>query len=113
MDTGVTAAEPEILADPRVPYPPITTDTECRTEPNRWHPAKYSNPVIEARQAIHACRRCPHARACLLWALANPELSKHGIWAATHPYQRRLLRDGLVERLGEDWVGVVTGRPAA
>jgi len=101
------------LADPRVPYPRTTEETACRTRPQRWFPVRYSRDSIEQQQARNACLRCPLAEQCLLWALANPELTEHGIWAATSPKKRAHLRTSLVERLGADWVAVVADRRQA
>ena len=100
-------------ADPGVPYPLITEETACRTRSERWFPARYSQDSIEQHQARNACLRCLVAEQCLLWALANPELSEHGIWAATSPKKRTHLRTSLVERLGADWVAVVVAQRRA
>ncbi|MFE0633499.1 WhiB family transcriptional regulator [Streptomyces sp. NPDC058864] len=60
-------------------------------------------------QATAACVPCPLASDCLKWALANPDLTQTGIWAATTPRQRCTLRQRLVARLGPDWVAIVAG----
>ncbi|WP_398691773.1 hypothetical protein [Streptomyces atratus] len=46
-------------------------------------------------------------KGCLKWVLANPDLTKTGVWAATTKRDRTQLRKQLVARLGEDWIGVV------
>jgi WhiB family redox-sensing transcriptional regulator len=99
-------------ADPRVPAPDFhNAPAACQDQPDRWLPDTYGDR-IEIRQAVNICKRCPHAPACLLYALANPALTRHGIWAATNPYKRTQLRERLRQRLGDDWVGTVTGKPA-
>ncbi|MDD7942567.1 WhiB family transcriptional regulator [Actinomycetospora lutea] len=40
--------------------------------------------------ARHVCRFCPVQRECLAWALDSGE--DHGVWAATIPGERRLMR---------------------
>ena len=102
-----------VTSDPRVPFPAVTGGTACRTRPERWFPARYGEDSIERHQAVNACKRCPLAEECLLWALANPELTEHGIWAATTPTKRTYLRQSLQARLGTDWVAVVAARRRA
>jgi hypothetical protein len=97
-------------ADPRISYPQATRPTACREQPQRWFPELYGSGSTENRQAKNACRRCPVAEQCLFWALANPELSEHGIWAATSPDKRTQLRHSLEARLGPDWIAVVADR---
>ena len=113
MTTAASNTEAVTSADPRVPFPPITAQTACRTEPDRWFPDRYGEDSIERHQAVNACKGCPLAEQCLLWALANPELTEHGIWAATTPRQRTYLRQSLRARLGRDWVAVVATRRRA
>ncbi|GAB2606878.1 hypothetical protein GCM10027168_44660 [Streptomyces capparidis] len=67
----------------------------------------------EIARAKRACAACPVVADCLKWALANPDLTRVGVWAATTPRDRAALRRRLVDRLGEDWVGVVSARDQA
>jgi len=103
-----------VQADARIPFPYSPTPTACRTQPQTfaYDRGTGSDPEVRARiaQAKFACRRCPIATACLQWALAHPELTPEGIWAATTATERTGLRNRLVARLGKDWVGVVAGR---
>ncbi|MFI8186206.1 WhiB family transcriptional regulator [Actinacidiphila glaucinigra] len=98
-------------ADPRIPFPYSATPTACRAEPGlfAYEHGDSTSADITARvdTATAACAACPLASDCLKWALANPDLTQTGIWAATTPRQRCTLRQRLVARLGPDWVGVV------
>lgn len=49
--------------------------------------AAVQEQVAAARQV---CRLCPVQRECLAWALDSGQ--DHGIWAATTPGERRLMR---------------------
>lgn len=64
-------------------------------------------------EASRACAGCPIVENCLKWALANPDLTETGVWAATTHRTRRRIRRNLTARLGPDWVEVVArrGRP--
>ncbi|MFB7293603.1 WhiB family transcriptional regulator [Actinacidiphila glaucinigra] len=109
-------------ADPRIPFPYSATPTACRAEPELFayeHGDSNSDDItIRVDQATTACAACPLAPRCLKWALANPDLTQTGIWAATTPRQRCTLRQRLIDRLGPDWVAIVaehdrrrSGRP--
>ncbi|MDQ1033623.1 hypothetical protein QFZ75_000039 [Streptomyces sp. V3I8] len=104
-------------ADPRIPFPHANTTLACRVDPALFvheyghHSSKAAQERIEGARA--ACRRCPIAAGCLKWALANPELTPTGIWAATIPRERKVLRRRLQERHGLDWVGVVAAADRA
>ncbi|MFJ9729269.1 WhiB family transcriptional regulator [Streptomyces sp. NPDC101209] len=101
--------KPHIEADPRIPFPQAETTLACRTNPGLFHYEGSTSPEDRARieRARTACRGCPIAEGCLKWALANPSLTRTGIWAATTTRQRTRLRRSLHLRLGSDWVGVV------
>lgn len=45
------------------------------------------------REAKITCSECPYMKACLLYALKNPELM--GIWGGTNDYQRKNMRKGI------------------
>ncbi|GHB68060.1 hypothetical protein GCM10010377_68720 [Streptomyces viridiviolaceus] len=108
--TKNTRTGPAIEADPRIPFPHSPTPTVCKATPALFaHDLGDSTPEASDRmhQAKTACRACPIAADCLKWALANPTLTREGIWAATTARERTTLRRRLVERLGKDWVGVV------
>ncbi|WP_314416176.1 WhiB family transcriptional regulator [Streptomyces kroppenstedtii] len=98
-------------ADPRIPFPHTDARLACRTDPS-WFVQEHgqmSNADDRARieRARTACRGCPIAADCLKWALANPELTPTGVWAATISRERKALRRRLQLRHGLDWVGVV------
>ncbi|MFB7292231.1 WhiB family transcriptional regulator [Actinacidiphila glaucinigra] len=101
-------------ADPRIPFPHSTTPTACRAEPElfAYERGGSTSADFDARvdMATAACSACPLASGCLKWALANPDLTQTGIWAATTPRQRCTLRQRLIARLGPDWVAVVAER---
>lgn len=109
--TGTRAGTPNAPAAPTatIPFPAIPTTSPCKQHPD-WYTHEESSS-IQARQNIAdarlGCAACPAAKACLLWALANPDLATVGIWASTTPYQRTVLRNRLVNRLGRNWVTVV------
>ncbi|WP_369228430.1 WhiB family transcriptional regulator (plasmid) [Streptomyces sp. R39] len=101
------------LADKRIPFPRTLLSLPCRDDPAQFA----FEDVTDARQreltltrARHTCSGCPVVHSCLKWALANPSLTRRGVWAATTPSKRRELRKRLVIRLGDDWVGVLAGR---
>ncbi|MCX5318111.1 WhiB family transcriptional regulator [Streptomyces sp. NBC_00154] len=94
------AAPPKILVDQIVPRPQLTGSEPCHTGTARFSHDSYRADQPETREAQRACRRCPFAAECLVWALANPELAPEGIWAATTPRERSVLRRRLTTRLG-------------
>lgn len=99
-----------VAADPRIPRPD-TTNAPC----SRANVAEQHGPDATPRQAAMArkrCRRCPAARGCLLWALANPDLVPDGTWGGTTPEWRDAKRAQLADRLGDDWVSVVAAAEA-
>ncbi|MGW7130026.1 WhiB family transcriptional regulator [Streptomyces bobili] len=102
-------------ADPRIPFPFTETPTACQLNPDRFSHEQTSTRTAEQdiAQAKAACSRCPIAKDCLKWALAHPDLTQIGVWAATTTRQRTELRRRLVARLGPDWVGVVAQREQA
>lgn len=112
--TGVANAPAIVLADDRIPFPETDQVLRCRTSPALFQLEDIRNTDKDPRarekalaQAKHACSGCPIVQGCLKWALANPGLTKTGVWAATTKRDRTQLRKELVARLGEDWVGVV------
>ncbi|MFJ3594662.1 WhiB family transcriptional regulator [Streptomyces sp. NPDC090082] len=106
---------PQILAaDDRIPFPETDQVLRCRTSPALFSIEDIHDTKKEPRarekalaKAKHACSGCPIVEGCLKWALANPRLTRTGVWAATTKRDRTQLRKQLVARLGEDWVGVV------
>ncbi|GGP90242.1 WhiB family transcriptional regulator [Streptomyces melanogenes] len=103
-----------IIADTRIPFPHTEQPLRCRTTPDLFAIEDIHDTDEEPRgrekalaKATHACSGCPVVTGCLKWALANPELTKAGVWAATTLRERTRLRKQLVGRLGDDWVGVV------
>ncbi|MFH8342959.1 WhiB family transcriptional regulator [Streptomyces sp. AM6-12] len=112
--TGVPQPPTFIAADDRIPFPETDQVLRCRKEPGLFQiediPHTDQDPRVREKalaQAKHACSGCPIVKDCLKWALANPALTKTGVWAATTKRDRTQLRKQLVARLGEDWVGVV------
>ncbi len=112
--TGVPQPPTFIAADDRIPFPDTDQALRCRTSPDLFAIEDIHNTDKDPRarekvlaQAKHACSGCPIVKDCLKWALANPGLTKTGVWAATTKRDRKQLRKQLVARLGEDWVGVV------
>ncbi|GAB2891816.1 WhiB family transcriptional regulator [Streptomyces mayteni] len=100
--------------DPRIPFPPTPSPTPCRATPDLFSQDTPGNLDPEqAAQAKQACRGCPIAEGCLKWALANPHLTRGGVWAATTPRERIRLGRRLAERLGDDWIEVVAARDSA
>ncbi|MDH6604388.1 hypothetical protein M2164_000021 [Streptomyces sp. SAI-208] len=101
------------LADERIPFPHTDGPT-----PRQDHPALFAFEEVADRtqrsktiaRAKLACSGCPIVQGCLKWALANPSLTRTGVWAATTPGKRGALRLGLVQRFGDDWVGVVAAQ---
>ncbi len=102
-------------ADPRIPLPRSETRTACRAHPEWFSHEKTGTRAAEKEiaKAKRACSGCPIVTDCRKWALANPQLTPVGVWAATTARQRTELRRRLVERLGEDWVGVFAAQDAA
>ncbi|MDT0493677.1 WhiB family transcriptional regulator [Streptomyces griseus] len=115
--TGVPQSSTFIVADDRIPFPETDQVLRCRTSPALFQIEDIPNTDQDPRarekalaQAKHACSGCPIVRDCLKWALANPTLTRTGVWAATTKRDRTQLRKQLMARLGEDWVGVVAER---
>lgn len=111
--TGVPQPPTFIAADTRIPFPDSDQPLACRTDPVLFAIEDVStadDPRARERataQAKKACSTCPVVTACLKWALANPDLTQTGVWAATTKRERKRLRKQLVARLGDDWPGVV------
>ncbi|MFD8958831.1 WhiB family transcriptional regulator [Streptomyces caelestis] len=108
--TGTATLVP---ADTRIPFPVSDQPLACRTDPALFaiedvstadDPRAREKSTAEAKQA---CSTCPVVTECLKWALANPDLTPTGVWAATTKRDRTRLRKQLVARLGADWPGVV------
>lgn len=115
--TGVPSPPAIVLADDRIPFPETDQVLRCRTSPALFQLEDIRNTDKDPRArekaltaAKHACSGCPIVQGCLKWALANPSLTKTGVWAATTKRDRTQLRKELVARLGEDWVGVVAAQ---
>ncbi|WP_432020278.1 WhiB family transcriptional regulator [Streptomyces sp. 1222.5] len=114
--TGVPQPPTFIAADDRIPFPETDQVLRCRTSPALFQiediPTDQDPRAREKAlaKAKHACSGCPIVKDCLKWALANPALTKTGVWAATTKRDRTQLRKQLVARLGADWVGVVAER---
>ncbi|MDQ0408737.1 WhiB family transcriptional regulator [Streptomyces sp. NPDC000349] len=112
--TGVAKLPDIVPADDRIPFPHTDQALRCRTEPGLFAIEDIHNTDEDPRarekalvKAKHACSSCPIVDGCLKWALANADLTKAGVWAATTARDRKQLRKKLVARLGEDWVDVV------
>jgi WhiB family redox-sensing transcriptional regulator len=102
------------VLDERIPFPRTDAPLPCRTNP-RWFSHDRILPAADQAQediarARQACRSCPVAEGCLKWALAHPDSTTVGVWAATTATERGALRRRLRERLGEAWVEVVAHR---
>lgn len=95
--------------DARISFPRTDTPLACQAHPDWFAHEQSSLPAAQQdiARAKHACAGCPIAVGCLKWALANPGPSRIGVWAATTPRERSILRRRLQMRLGSDWVGVV------
>ncbi|MFB7552616.1 WhiB family transcriptional regulator [Streptomyces sp. NPDC056154] len=111
--TGVPNPPAIVPADDRIPFPHTDQVLRCRTEPDLFSiedihtdedPRAREKALVKAK---HACSGCPIVKGCLKWALANADLTKTGVWAATTARDRKQLRKQLVARLGDDWIGVV------
>lgn len=102
-----------VPADTRIPFPDTDQPLDCRTEPRLFAIEDVStadDPRARQKATVHAkqaCSTCPVVTECLKWALANPDLTPTGVWAATTRGDRNRLRKQLVARLGHDWRGVV------
>ncbi|MFF2236325.1 WhiB family transcriptional regulator [Streptomyces anulatus] len=100
-------------ADGRLPFPVSEQPLSCRTDPALFAIEDVStdkDPRAREKalaQARRACSGCPVVTGCLKWALANPDLTKSGVWAAATKRDRNGLRKQLTARLGDDWAGVV------
>lgn len=98
------------VADERIPFPRTARPTPCQDDPALVAFEEAADRLQRTKtiaRAKVACSGCPVVQGCLKWALANPSLTRRGVWAATTPGKRGALRNGLVRRLGDDWVGVV------
>jgi WhiB family redox-sensing transcriptional regulator len=98
------------LADERIPFPRTDRPTPCQDDPALFAFEEATDRTQRTKtiaRAKLACSGCPIVQGCLKWALANPSLTRTGVWAATTPGKRGALRQGLVQRFGDDWVGVV------
>lgn len=99
--------------DPRFPFPHHPTPPRCKADPARFDFANGDRTSDRAtterrlEQARRACSGCPIVRDCLRWALVNKALTKTGVYAATTPSQRTILRKRLADRLGPDWIDVL------
>ncbi|MFJ1901996.1 RHS repeat-associated core domain-containing protein [Streptomyces sp. NPDC088115] len=108
--TGTATLVP---ADTRIPFPVSDQPLACRTKSALFAIEDVSitdDPRAREKataQAKQACSGCPVVTGCLKWALANPDLTQTGVWAATTKRDRTRLRKQLVARHGDDWVGVV------
>ncbi|MFJ7242665.1 WhiB family transcriptional regulator [Streptomyces olivaceus] len=118
--TGI--ANPGSIADPdpRFPFPHSPAPTRCHSEPATFDFAKgdrsgESRAATEQRldRARQACSGCPIVKDCLRWALVNKDLTRVGIFAATTPVQRVVLRKRLADRLGPDWIDVLADQDQA
>ncbi|MEU6680913.1 WhiB family transcriptional regulator [Streptomyces sp. NPDC046925] len=112
--SGVPNAPTLISADDRIPFPHTDQRLRCRTEPALFAIEDVHNTEDDSHarekvliKAKRACSGCPIVTGCLKWALANPDLTKTGVWAATTARDRKQLLAQLTDRLGEDWIGVV------
>lgn len=73
------------------------TNAACLgVDPELFFPISHDGPagVKETEQAKAVCRACPARPACLAHAVADPP--EFGVWAATTPAERRILRRGRV-----------------
>ncbi|MFD5978190.1 WhiB family transcriptional regulator [Streptomyces bacillaris] len=111
--TGVPQPPSFIPADTRIPFPVSEQPLSCRTDPallaiedvsTADDPRAREKATAQAKQT---CSGCPVVTGCLKWALANPDLTQTGVWAATTKRDRTRLRKQLTVRHGDDWVGVV------
>ncbi|MEW1761532.1 WhiB family transcriptional regulator [Streptomyces cyaneofuscatus] len=102
-----------VPADTRFTFPDSDRPLACRTDPALFAIEDVSttdDPRAREKataQAKKACAGCPVAAECLKWALANPDMTPTGVWAATTKRDRTRLGKQLVARLGDDWPGVV------
>ncbi|MEV6439869.1 WhiB family transcriptional regulator [Streptomyces anulatus] len=114
--TGVPQPPTFIAADDRIPFPVSDQPLSCRTDPALFAIEDVSttdDPRAREKttaQAKQACSGCSVVTECLKWALANPDLTKTGVWAATTKRDRTQLRKQLVARLGDNWVAVMANQ---
>ncbi|AXK34668.1 WhiB family transcriptional regulator [Streptomyces armeniacus] len=97
-------------ADNRIPFPRTDAPTRCQDDPELFAIEDITGQRAKDKalaRARRACSGCPIVKNCLKWALANPDRTPTGVWAATTARQRTGLRKRLVQRLGADWVAVV------
>jgi hypothetical protein len=106
-----------LQSDPRFPQPQSPAPTGCQTTPKLFDfdpgESDHKKTQRQLRDARKACSTCPLVRDCLKWALVNEDLARVGIWAATTPRQRTMLRERLAERLGPEWIDVLAVREQA
>ncbi|WP_256122548.1 WhiB family transcriptional regulator [Streptomyces sp. LUP47B] len=101
------------LADERIPFPHTDRPTPCQDDPALFAFEEVADRTQRTKtiaRAKLACSGCPIVQGCLKWALANPSLTRTGVWAATTPGKRGALRQGLLQRFGDDWAGVVAAQ---
>lgn len=116
MPGSLTGTATLVPADTRIPFPDSDQPLACRTNPAQFAIEDVStadDPRAREKataQAKQVCSGCPVVTECLKWALANPDLTPNGVWAATTKRDRKRLRKQLVARLGDDWPGVVAER---
>jgi WhiB family transcriptional regulator, redox-sensing transcriptional regulator len=89
----------------------------CTTSPPElFFPASPVGHTRASRRQIDdaraVCRQCPVIEACRNWAMANPLLSQHGVWAGTTEDERRAARRK-AERAAQRSRGTVEPRPGA
>ncbi|MFF0001441.1 WhiB family transcriptional regulator [Streptomyces avermitilis] len=103
---------PTLELHQRIPLPTPATLTACHSNPKAFDVdrGEVTDPAAadRIRQAKATCRTCPIAEACLRWALAHPDQTRIGVWAATTAPECATLRRRLKSRLGPDWVDVLT-----
>ncbi|WP_331726286.1 WhiB family transcriptional regulator [Streptomyces sp. NBC_00470] len=97
----MTAAPPPILTDAVVPRPQLSGTEPCATGEKEYFHDSYAVNQPAVKDALRACRRCPLAAECRIWALANPDLAPTGIYGASTPRQRKEDRRQLISRLGD------------
>lgn len=113
MPVSCTGTATLVPADPRIPFPVSDQPLACRTRPALFAIEDVStadDPRAREKataQAKQACAGCPVVTECLKWALANPDLTPTGVWAATTKRDRTRLRKQLTARLGDDWASAV------
>ncbi|MCX4231743.1 WhiB family transcriptional regulator [Streptomyces ortus] len=113
---GIPKPTDYVDLDPRFPFPHTPTRTVCQEKPSLFDFAAGDRVADRAAtekrlaQADAACAGCPIAAACLRWALVNKQATRTGVFAATTPRQRTVLRERLADRLGPDWIDVLAAQ---